>query len=201
MVRARWRTAGAAIGGALLVVGLVACRADAGDPLATWVAKADPICRGAQQDADASRPVLFQPSMADTLQKSSSLSKDESQQLRALELPGERRAEVRDYLGSLDDRNRELDLLASEAAHPGPDFAPPSLDTLAADTQKAADQAQSLGLKECRAGIDLAIGASSTTTTTADLGAPGGPAGPLDPNAQPAPNPTDLDNQTQDQAG
>jgi hypothetical protein len=178
-----------------MAAGVSACRADAGDPLSTWITKADDICNQAQQEADASRPVLFQPSLADTLQKSSELSKAEAQQLRALDLPGERRAEVRDYLGTLDDRDRELDLLASQAAHPAADFQPPSLDPLTTQTQKASDQSQALGLKQCRAGIDLSIGGASSTTTTADVANSGGPPG------SDAPNPTDLDNLPQEKAG
>jgi hypothetical protein len=180
--------------GSLVVLG--ACRADAGDPLSTWVGKADDICHQAQADADASRPVLFQPSLADTLQKSSTQSKSELTSLRAVDLPGERRAEVRDYLGTLEDRTRELDLLQAQAAHPGPDFKPPSLDTLENDTQKATDQSIALGLKECRAGIDLSVGGASSTTTTAADSSPS-----TQPGDSPPPNATDLDNFGQDQAG
>jgi hypothetical protein len=196
MDRSRWRTGCAALGvAAAVVAGAVAC-SDPGDPLSTWVSKADDVCQQAQSDADASRPNLFQPSMSDTLQKSADLSKDEASQLRAIDLPGERRADVRDYLGTLDDRDRELDLLASETAHPSPDFQPPSLDTLTDETKQAADQAQKLGLKECAAGIDLSVAGASTTTTSPDVSAV-----PDGPTSEPPPNPTDLDNQTQDQAG
>jgi hypothetical protein len=111
-----------------------------------------------------------------------------------LDKPSEQRDKVRDYLATLDDRNRELDLVASEAEHPSPDFKPPSLDTLGAHTQKATEQAQALGLKSCGAGIDVSVGGSTTTTAPP-------PADPNAPPTTPAPNPTDLDNETQDQAG
>lgn len=182
----------AVVGVAMASLTLVACRGDLGPPLAEWRTKADEICKSIQDEADKTRPVLFEQSLAQTLRKSADYSKNEAQQLRALDKPSERRDRVRDYLAALDDRTRELDLVASQAEHPGLDFQPPSLDKLSTETQRASDIAADLGLKSCRAGIDVSVGGTATTTT----GAP-------DPNAptSSSPDPTERDLETQDQAG
>jgi hypothetical protein len=177
---------------AALVLPLAACRGDLGPPLSEWRSKADEICKSVQSEADLTRPVLFQPSLAQTLRRSAEFSRNEAQRLRDLDKPSEERDKVRDYLAALDERNRQLDLLASAAEHPGPDFAPPSLDPLTATTQDAAKLATELEMKHCRAGIDVSVGVDQASTTTTSLTVPGD---------EPAPDATDLDNETQDQAG
>lgn len=183
------------VAGLTAVVALTSCRGSLGPPLSEWRAKADEICKSVQDEADKTRPVLFEQSLAQTLRKSSDYSKNEAQQLRGLDKPADRRDTVRDYLAALDDRNRELELVANQAEHPGIDFKPPSLDKLSTETQKATDLAKELDLKSCRSGIDISVGGQQATTTST--------AKP-DPNApptSPVPDPTDLDNETQDQAG
>jgi len=179
---------------ALAFLVMTGCRGSLGPPLSEWRVKADEICKTVQEEADKTRPVLFEPSLAQTLRKSSDYSRSEAQQLRALDKPSDRRETVRDYLAALDDRNRELELVASQAEHPGLDFKPPSLEKLAAETEKATNLAKDLDLKDCRSGVDVSVAGAPQTTTT----------GVPDPNApptSPVPDPTDLDNETQDQLG
>ncbi|MEZ5141461.1 MAG: hypothetical protein R2726_02940 [Acidimicrobiales bacterium] len=188
--RARWAGVGgirlgrAAFVVAVVLLGLVACGSDA-VPLSSWRTKADDICAQVQKEADQVRPVLFTPTLADTMRKSSELSKKEASQLRDLEKPDEKRAEVREYLGSLDERVRLLDLQASLLSGSDPGGTPPSFDDLATVTAQAASQAQGLGLRKCRAGVDMSVGGSSSSTTSV---APGDPSTTLEPLS---PNPND----------
>lgn len=153
-----------------------------GIPLSSWRSKADEVCAAVQKEADQVRPVLFTPTLAETMRKSSELSKKEAGQLRDIEKPDEKRAEVRDYLASLDERARLLDLQASLLAGSGPEGAQPSFDELARATQHAASQAQGLGMTKCRAGVDMSVGGSSSTPAT---GAPqlGDPTTTLEPRS------------------
>lgn len=176
----------------LCLPALLGCRGSLGPPLAEWRAQADEICKQVQDEADKTRPVLFEQSLAQTLRKSADYSKEEAKQLRAIDKPSEQRDAVREYLNALDDRNRELDLVANQAEHPGPDFEPPSLERLAIDTTRASDFGKQLDMKHCRAGIDVSIGGSDAPPPT---------TASRDPNAPPPPNPTDLDNETIDQPG
>ena len=176
---------------ALLVAGggLVAASCSGGGiSLSSWRTKADDVCATVQKEADQVRPVLFTPTLADTMRKSAELSKKETSQLRDLEKPDEKRAEVRDYLGSLDERNRQLELQANLLGGATPGGTPPSFDDLAKTTAQAASQAQALGMQKCRAGVDMSVGASSSSTTSSTAPGAGGPTTTLEPRS---PNPED----------
>ena len=176
---------------ALLVAGggLVAASCSGGGiSLSSWRTKADDVCATVQKEADQVRPVLFTPTLADTMRKSAELSKKETSQLRDLEKPDEKRAEVRDYLGSLDERNRQLELQANLLGGATPGGTPPSFDDLANTTAQAASQAQALGMQTCRAGVDMSVGASSSSTTSSTAPGAGGPTTTLEPRS---PNPED----------
>lgn len=166
---------------ALLIAG-GACSAQ-GPKLSQWVAKADEICARSQNDAELVRPVVFPRSMLDILRKSAELSKRESRELRDLEKPIERRQAVRDYLGTLDERNRALDLLVSATEQASPD-AEVQTEQLVTLTQKAVEQAQALGLQKCRAGVDLSVGGPPTTFVPQGDGVPLGPVQPGAPGAE-----------------
>ncbi|MFN8039838.1 MAG: hypothetical protein U0Q07_11570 [Acidimicrobiales bacterium] len=184
--RARRRTAAAvlAAGGGLLA----ASCSGGGIPLSSWRTKADEVCATVQKEADQIRPVLFTPTLADTMRKSAELSKKEASQLRDLEKPDEKRAEVRDYLGSLDERNRQLELQANLLGGATPGATPPSFDDLAKVTAQAASQAQALGMQKCRAGVDMSVGGTSSSSTSSTAPSAGGPTTTLEPVS---PNPED----------
>ncbi|MCX7619326.1 MAG: hypothetical protein N2037_00600 [Acidimicrobiales bacterium] len=166
----------------MLVTLLGACSAQ-NRPLSQWVAKADAVCARSQDEAELVRPVVFPRSMLDILRLSSELSKKEASDLRDLEKPTERRQEVRDYLGTLDERNRALDLLVSATEQASPD-AEVQTGELVRLTQQAVDQAQRLGLQKCRAGVDLSVGGPPTTFVPQDGGVPLGPVQPGVPGAE-----------------
>ena len=175
---------------ALLVAGggLVAASCSGGGiSLSSWRTKADDVCATVQKEADQVRPVLFTPTLADTMRKSAELSKKETSQLRDLEKPDEKRAEVRDYLGSLDERNRQLELQANLLGGSDPG-SQPSFDELAKITAQAASQAQALGMQKCRAGVDMSVGGSSSSSTSSTAPGAGGPTTTLEPVS---PNPED----------
>lgn len=182
VVRRGWVVATVVAG----VVGAAAACGGGGVALSSWRTKADEICAQVQKEADQVRPVLFTPTLADTMRKSAELSKKEASQLRDLEKPDERRAEVRDYLGSLDERNRLLELQASLLGGSDPGGTPPSFDELATVTAQAASQAQGLGLQKCRAGVDMSVGGSSSSSSTSVD--PSGASTTLEPRS---PNPND----------
>lgn len=176
---------------ALLVAGggLVAASCSGGGiSLSSWRTKADDVCATVQKEADQVRPVLFTPTLADTMRKSAELSKKETSQLRDLEKPDEKRAEVRDYLGSLDERNRQLELQANLLGGSDPGGSQPSFDELAKITAQAASQAQALGMQKCRAGVDMSVGGSSSSSTSSTAPGAGGPTTTLEPVS---PNPED----------
>lgn len=153
------RVVGLGIGLGLGISLLPGC-GDSGPSLAAWVRAADEVCGTSQKEAEQSRPVLTTPSFAEVLRKSSLLSKQETNQLRDLEKPGERREEVRDYIAALDERTTAIDVyLASLSGGLGAaSDLEADLDRIADATQKAADLAKQLGLQTCLAGIDMSIG-------------------------------------------
>lgn len=174
---------------AVLVAGMTAGCGGTGPTSAEWVKLADEVCQRHQQEADQSRPVLYQPTLAQTLRRSAEASAGEAQELRDIEKPRDRRAEVREYLAAVDDRTRELQLLADQAEHPGENFQVPSSENLAAATERASTLAQTLKLQKCGAGIDVSVGATTTTR----------PADGVDPNAPPDTGTKDFE--TQEPAG
>lgn len=174
---------------ATLAVGVLpACRVATGPSLASWVKAADDICFESQRSAEASRPVLTTPTLVSSLQKSSAMSKEETNQLRDLERPNERRDEVRDYLGALDDRTLAIDTWVSEltgGAFGAVPQASANIDRVAAATQKAAELATVLGLEICRAGIDMLVGGAAGASPTGSTTPPSVPVGVVVPESVP----------------
>jgi hypothetical protein len=158
-----------------------ACGRSSPPTLAAWVERADNICRSAQDELDR-QPPSQSPFPGEPLRAAADATSAELSSLTTIRKPDERKGEVEDYLVSVRLRTAELvDYAAKiDAAPVAGDPVP--IDRLLELTGKANDQAQSLGLQICGAGVDPSVGfgPSASTTTTAPSPAVGEAPGPAD---------------------
>jgi hypothetical protein len=160
-----------------VLVGVVACSHELA--IDDWLARADDICRQAQQAADAN-PAPQSPLPGDVLRLTASRSQAELDKLKDLDQPAENKQAVAEYLLTLGHRIDELGNYAdaidkAPAQGPAPDRT--HLEDL---TSEAFTEGVALGLNDCNGGVDFSI--DNTTTSSADpLGSvpistvPGGP--------------------------
>ena len=159
-MRTRATSATLAVSIALALV-VVACSSE--QELTSWIDQADAICRSSQQTADDD-PAPDTPFPGDELRRTAEHSRDELEQLRALDPPVQQATGVSEYLATLSVRIEALENTADalDAAPAG--GPPPSSESLQEYTNEAYTQAVALGMLDCAGGVDFAV---DTTTSTA----------------------------------
>jgi hypothetical protein len=131
--------------------------------LASWLSQADAICRQAQEAADA-EPAPDSPFPGEPLRRTAERSRQELEQLRALDPPAQQATGVGEYLATLNVRIESLENTADALDAAPASGPPPSSESLQEYTNEAYTQAVALGLEDCAGGVDFAV---DTTTSTA----------------------------------
>jgi hypothetical protein len=145
-----------------LALAVVACSHQ--QDLADWLRKADETCKRAQENADRN-PAPQSPLPGDALRLSASRSRDELEELRALDPPTEQASAVAEYLIELGHRNDALEHYADDLDKAPAQGPLPSRSVLEETTTAAYTKAEALGLESCAGGIDFGVDTTTTTTS------------------------------------